>query len=39
MIKNDKAWTGDLLRVPLMSRESSVIAERLLTDPDEQTWL
>lgn len=38
MIKNDKAWIGDLLGGPLMSRESRVIAELLLTDPDEQTW-
>lgn len=38
MIKNDKAWVGDLLGGPLMSRESRVIAELLLTDPDEQTW-
>ena len=29
---------GDLLGGPLMSRESRVIAELLLTDPDEQTW-
>ena len=38
MIKNDKAWIGDLLGGLLMSRESRVIAELLLTDPDEQTW-
>ncbi|MGQ7110843.1 BrxA family protein, partial [Escherichia sp. TWPC-MK] len=37
-MKNDKAWIGDLLGGPLMSRESRVIAELLLTDPDEQTW-
>ncbi len=30
MIKNDKAWIGDLLGGPLMSRESRVIAELLL---------
>ena len=33
-----RAWIGDLLGGPLMSRESRVIAELLLTDPDEQTW-
>ncbi|EGJ9806744.1 DUF1819 domain-containing protein, partial [Escherichia coli] len=26
-MKNDKAWIGDLLGGPLMSRESRVIAE------------
>ncbi|EEY5023211.1 DUF1819 domain-containing protein, partial [Escherichia coli] len=29
-MKNDKAWIGDLLGGPLMSRESRVIAELLL---------
>ncbi|HGC3123458.1 TPA: DUF1819 domain-containing protein, partial [Escherichia coli] len=29
-MKNDKAWVGDLLGGPLMSRESRVIAELLL---------
>lgn len=37
-MKNDKAWIGDLLGGPLMSRESRIIAELMLTDPDAQTW-
>ncbi|AXO73846.1 BREX-1 system protein BrxA [Klebsiella variicola] len=37
-MKNDKAWIGDLLGGPLMSRESRIIAELMLTNPDEQTW-
>ncbi|OUZ00325.1 hypothetical protein BLL04_04505 [Klebsiella variicola] len=37
-VKNDKAWIGDLLGGPLMSRESRIIAELMLTNPDEQTW-
>ena len=37
-MKNDKAWIGDLLGGPLMSRESRIIAELMLTAPDEQTW-
>jgi len=37
-MKNDKTWIGDLLGGPLMSRESRVIAELMLTDPDEQIW-
>ncbi|ALB65454.1 hypothetical protein AFK67_02790 [Cronobacter dublinensis subsp. dublinensis LMG 23823] len=36
-MKNDKTWIGDLLGGPLMSRESRIIAELMLTDPDEQT--
>lgn len=36
-MKNDKAWMGDLLGGPLRSRESRIIAELMLTDPDEQT--
>ncbi len=38
MIKNDKAWIGDLLGGPLMSRESRVIAELLLTEPPRVSW-
>ncbi|MGP0718881.1 BrxA family protein, partial [Escherichia coli] len=37
-VKNDKAWIGDLLGGPLMSRESRIIAELMLTNPDEQNW-
>ena len=37
-MKNDKAWIGDLLGGSLMSRESRIIAELMLTAPDEQTW-
>ncbi|MEY5110807.1 DUF1819 family protein, partial [Salmonella enterica subsp. enterica serovar Corvallis] len=37
-MKNDKAWIGDLLGGPLMSRESRIIAELMLTAPNEQTW-
>ncbi len=37
-MKNDKAWIGDLLGGSLMSRESRIIAELMLTNPDEQTW-
>ncbi|WP_230320543.1 BrxA family protein, partial [Salmonella enterica] len=37
-MKNDKAWLGDLLGGPLMSRESRIIAELMLTAPNEQTW-
>ena len=37
-IKNDKSWIGDLLGGPLMSRESRVIAELLLKEPDEALW-
>ncbi len=36
-MKNDKAWIGDLLGGPLMSRESRIIAELMLTAPNEQT--
>ncbi|WP_336732001.1 DUF1819 family protein [Pantoea ananatis] len=34
----DKTWIGDLLGGPLMSRESRIIAELMLVDPDEQNW-
>ncbi|MCG8156476.1 DUF1819 family protein [Brenneria goodwinii] len=37
-MKSDKVWIGDLLGGSLMSRESRVIAELMLTDPDEQVW-
>nr|MBA2815885.1 membrane protein [Candidatus Pantoea persica] len=37
-IKNDKAWIGDLLDGSLMSRETRIIAELMLTETDEQTW-
>ncbi|ECT1675710.1 DUF1819 domain-containing protein, partial [Salmonella enterica subsp. enterica serovar Typhimurium] len=33
-MKNDKAWIGDLLGGPLMSRESRIIAELMLTAPN-----
>lgn len=36
-MKNDKAWIGDLPGGLLMSRESRIIAELMLTNPDEQT--
>lgn len=38
MIKNDKRWIGDLLGGSLMVRESRIIAELLLSEPDETTW-
>lgn len=38
MMKNDKTWIGDLLGGPLMSREGRVIAELMLTDPDDSVW-
>lgn len=37
-MNNDKTWIGDLLGGPLMSRESRIIAELMLADPDEQNW-
>jgi len=36
--KSDKRWIGDLLGGPLMGRESRVIAELLLKEPDEAMW-
>lgn len=38
MIHNDKSWIGDLLGGSLMGRESRIIAELLLNDPDEAMW-
>jgi len=38
MMNNDKKWIGDLLGGPLMSKESRVIAELMLSDPDENNW-
>ncbi|MBS0972166.1 DUF1819 family protein [Serratia rubidaea] len=37
-MKTDKTWIGDLLGGSLMSRESRIIAELMLSEPDENTW-
>ena len=36
--QNKKIWIGDLLGGSLMSRESRIIAELLLKEPDEASW-
>ncbi len=38
MMNNDKTWIGDLLGGSLMSKESRVIAELMLTHPNENIW-